>query len=278
MNDHTLLAEFVATRKPAAFAELVSRYEALVRAAAVRQVADAHLADDITQSTMMTLMTKAARIRRDQPLGPWLLRVTYFLSLDALRTDSARRRHEQIAAGQRNEIQEHSVAVLPNATDSILDRALNALRERDRTVLVLRYLQGWTFEQIAAELNIKTSATRQRLSRAAKRLRALLDEQGVRRDEIFPALFPPLVAEINNYLARPHSPRSPLHKLLRRYPRLFHPVPVSAAAALLLVCGVTAGYVLIHRTAASQQSQTVNSAHAMNAAPFQNSRPESTIP
>src|ERR1700677_1019410 len=188
MNDHAVLAEFVATRRPEALAELVARYEPLVRAAAMRQVGDSHLADDVTQSTMMALMVKAGKIRSNQPLGPWLLRVAHFLSIDALRSDSARKRHEQIAAGNRRELQENSVAVAANAINSVLDRALNSMRESDRTILVLRYLQGWTFEQIAGELNISSTATRQRLSRAVARLRAILAEQGVRREEIFPAV------------------------------------------------------------------------------------------
>src|SRR5271169_5182234 len=103
MDDHTLLADFAAGGKPEALAELARRYEPLVLAAAVRQVADPHLAQDITQTTMLTLMRKARRIRPDTPLGPWLLRVTYFLATDALREQSARRRHEQLAAQQRPE-------------------------------------------------------------------------------------------------------------------------------------------------------------------------------
>jgi RNA polymerase sigma-70 factor (ECF subfamily) len=267
MTDHALLAEFVATSNPEAFAELVSRYGSLVRAAALRQTADPHLADDITQSTLMTLMVKAPRLRSNQPLGPWLLRVAYFHCVDAVRTDSARRRHEQIAAGRRTELQEHPLALIPKPIDSVLDRALNSLREKDRTILVLRYLQGWTFEQIAAELNLSMTATRQRLSRALARLRDLLDEQGVRRDEIFPALFPPLLPEINNYLAAAHMRRW-------RWRRLLRPWPV-AAALLLGISAFAISRAVSHSTGPSRRFLA---APVTNAQPPLNSRPNSTVP
>jgi RNA polymerase sigma-70 factor (ECF subfamily) len=268
INDHALLADFVATQKPEAFAQLVTRYEPLVRAAANRQTGDPHLADDITQSTMMALMTKAHRIRRGQPIGPWLLRVAYFLGVDALRTDSARRRHEQLAAAYRTESHEPSAAVLEQPVDSVLDRALNSLREKDRTILVLRYLQGWSFEQISAELNLSMTATRQRLSRAIARLRALLEEQGVRRDEIFSALFPPLIAEINNYLAAPRRQPSLLHRFLR-------PWPIAAATLLTAVTGVVISHATSH---SSSNPSRITAPPSANSQPPLNSRPNSTIP
>src|ERR1700729_2269551 len=101
MDDHALLAEFALTGKAEAFAELSRRYQPLVNAAARRETADAHLADDITQSTMMVLLRKAGGIRRGKPLGPWLLRVAHYLAVDALRNESSRRRHEQRASRQR---------------------------------------------------------------------------------------------------------------------------------------------------------------------------------
>jgi RNA polymerase sigma-70 factor (ECF subfamily) len=268
MNDHALLADFVATQRPESFAQLVSRYAPLVRATAVRQTGDSHLADDITQSTMMALMTKASRIRPNQPIGPWLLRVAYFLGVDALRTNSARRRHEQLAASHRIESHDPPAAVLERPIESTLDRALNSLREKDRTILVLRYLQGWSFEQISGELNISLTATRQRLSRAIARLRALLEEQGVSRDEIFPALFPPFIAELNNSLAAPHRSHTRLRRLLRAW-------PIVAAAVITAIAGVAIGHAFLH---SSTNSPRVTVPHPVNSQPPINSRPNSTIP
>src|SRR5208282_350083 len=107
MDDHALLAEFTNRGKSDALAELSQRYEPLVRAAALRETRDVHLAEDIVQSTMLTLMRKAGTIRHGQPVGPWLLKVAHDLAIDSLRGDTARRRHERLAAAQRSEIREN---------------------------------------------------------------------------------------------------------------------------------------------------------------------------
>ena len=149
MDDHALLVEFTVRGNADALAELVRRYQPLVHAAALRQVADAHLAQDITQGTMMTLMRKARRIRPGTPLGPWLLRVTYYLATDALRDESTRRKHECAAARQQQESSESSPW---RSLEPVLDQTLNEMRRKDRTILILRYLQEWSLPRIADEL------------------------------------------------------------------------------------------------------------------------------
>jgi RNA polymerase sigma-70 factor (ECF subfamily) len=193
MDDHALLAEFV-DGNTEAFAELVRRYAPVVRAAALRQLADEHRADDVTQSTMMLMMRKARRIPRGAPLGPWLLRVAHDLAIDSMRSETARRRHERLAAMQRHEIQAPSVPSRWQAWAPVLDQTLHTMGIEDRTILTLRYLQGWSIEQVAGELGLTPAATRQRLSRAVRRLRTLLARRDSRGDdEVLPAVaLPPM--------------------------------------------------------------------------------------
>jgi RNA polymerase sigma factor (sigma-70 family) len=192
-DDHALLASFAESGSEDAFAELARRYTPLVRAAARRQLADEHLAEDITQSTMMTIMRKARTIPRGVPLGPWLLRVTHHLAIDALRSESARKRHERNAAMQRHEIQQSNLPDAWRSYESVLDQALDSMGIDDRTVLTLRYLQGWTVDQISRELDITPAATRQRLSRAVRRLRGLLARHEPRDEQQLPILPIPLI-------------------------------------------------------------------------------------
>ncbi|HEY1683154.1 MAG TPA: sigma-70 family RNA polymerase sigma factor [Tepidisphaeraceae bacterium] len=186
MDEHAVLYRYARNEDGPAFGALVRRYEPIVRSAALRQVRDPHMAGDITQATMMTLMRKAGTIRRQQPLGPWLLRVTHYLAIDAMRNTAMRRHHEQQAARQRHECE---LGESPwRHIAPILDTALHALSDEDRNILTLRYLQDWSVESIAGELRINSSAVRQRLSRALRRLREVLSDRGINRGDLIPAI------------------------------------------------------------------------------------------
>jgi RNA polymerase sigma factor (sigma-70 family) len=264
MDDHALLAEFTVRGNADALAELVRRYQPLVRAAARRQVADDHLAQDITQSTMMTLMRKARRIPSGTPLGPWLLRVTYYLATDALRDESARRRHECVAARQR---QESSEASPWRSLEPVLDQTLNEMRRKDRTILILRYLQEWSLPRIASELSLTPTATRQRLSRALRRLRDRLARRGVGSEDLA-ILLPLLPAQSGEFVAREKP-------ALYRPWRLLHLKALMAVVAVAMISGgFVAARAAFHRTPAGLSANPKSNSPP----PPVNSRPNSTIP
>jgi RNA polymerase sigma factor (sigma-70 family) len=103
MDDRTLIREFVETASQAAFARLVERHVNLVYSAALRQVGDRHVAEDVTQGVFVVLAKKAKSLRRETVLGAWLLKVTRYAVLDALKAAGRRRRHEERAAAMKPE-------------------------------------------------------------------------------------------------------------------------------------------------------------------------------
>src|SRR5688572_10632133 len=96
-EDSALLRQFIATRDEKAFAELVRRHVDLVYAAARRQLRDTSAAEDVTQQVFVLLAHKARTIRDCEAVAGWLLATTRYVSLNWLRTEARRRRHESEA-------------------------------------------------------------------------------------------------------------------------------------------------------------------------------------
>src|SRR5688500_2862968 len=116
IDDARLLRDYVSNASPHAFSQIVSRHVHWVYSSARRQVHDPGLAEDVTQSVFILLSTKARTFGHQPALGAWLFRATRFIAADARKMQARRRRHEEAAARQRQDMQ------MPTDRDDSEDR------------------------------------------------------------------------------------------------------------------------------------------------------------
>lgn len=179
-GDFELLQRYARQRDDAAFAEIVRRHVDLVYAAAMRQVRDRHLAEDVSQAVFLILARRATSIRNETHLAPWLHRTTRYAAANAMRVRANREKHEQKAARMKNTwVEEDGVdEARQQLMATELDDAINRLRAGDRTVVAMRFLQGMGLAQLSEKLGITELAARKRVERAVARLREILNRRG----------------------------------------------------------------------------------------------------
>ena len=178
MDDMALLREYAAGNSEAAFEKLVSRHIGFVHSAALRQVRDPHLAEEITQVVFIILAQKAGKISDKTILTGWLFQTTRFVALAQIRAATRRRQHEQ-------EAQMQSESSSP-ATDETwrqlapgLDEALAALGEADRQAVLLRFFENQSLAEVGHILGTGEDTARKRVSRALEKLHRFFHRRGV---------------------------------------------------------------------------------------------------
>lgn len=179
LDDRQLLQRYAQSGDPQAFAQLVQRHTDLVYSVAVRQLRDAHLAQDVMQEVFMLLARKASSIPTRSLLTGWLFWAARLQSYRTLRGARRRQRHELRSADMASS---RTAAVEPDPwtqIEPLLNRALARLGNVDRDAVLLRFFQSKTHGQIGLALGLSEEAAKKRVARAVEKLRALLKSQGV---------------------------------------------------------------------------------------------------
>lgn len=170
--DTILLLRYAESRDAEAFGELVHRHSSLVYATALRVVGNVHDAEDVAQTCFLELARKAGAIRKSLP--GWLHSLAVSRAIDAIRARSTRRAYERAhpAKGDASEPAWEDISAL-------VDQAVAELPDELRSPIILRFLEGRTQMEAAAELNVSQSTVSRHIGQGIERLRGSLRKMGV---------------------------------------------------------------------------------------------------
>ena len=153
---------------PDALSELYRRYGQSLMALAYRLIGSRDDAEDVLHDVFLGLPEALRRYEERGSLESWLKRITARVALTRLRGE---RRANEVPLDERLSTRGGDVA--DRLTDLVaLQRAIAALPESLRLVLVLREIEGYSHAEIAVLLEISRGASEVRLHRALKQLRA----------------------------------------------------------------------------------------------------------
>jgi len=137
-DDMVLVRQYAADQSESAFATLVSRHAGLVYSAALRQVNDPSLAEEITQAVFIILARKAGSLNEKTILSGWLYRAACYTAGSA-RKQEQRRQHREQKAYMESTLHAAETEAVWKQMSPLLEEAMLRLGQADRDVLVLRY-------------------------------------------------------------------------------------------------------------------------------------------
>ena len=181
-SDGDLVSRFTIDRDPAAFEELLRRYESMVMNVCRRQLGPGADADDAFQATFFILARKARSIRNRESVGSWLHGVAHRLSRQMLSKRSARLRgEEKLRQTTKSPPPNDDPALVAGLRELgvILDDELRNLAAVHRAALVACYLKGLSTSEAAHYLGIPASTLKSRLQRGRDLLRRSLERRGI---------------------------------------------------------------------------------------------------
>jgi RNA polymerase sigma-70 factor (ECF subfamily) len=171
---------------PEAFRELVVRHQRRVYAVALGIVKDRDLAWDVSQEAFVRVHQHLGDFRDEASFSTWIHRITARVAIDVLRKERPSRRND-VADVPEPVLREAAPGVLATALgtdpqETVLRRelsgciadALKQLPEVHRAILVLRELDGLSYDELATQLGIPRGTVMSRLFHARKKMQALL--------------------------------------------------------------------------------------------------------
>jgi RNA polymerase sigma-70 factor (ECF subfamily) len=171
------LLDRLRTGEPRAFEELVIGYQHRVFGVALRMLGSAAEAEEIAQEAFLRAHRAIGEFRGDSTLATWLYAIASRLCLNRLATGE--RRHgragddalDRLANGHADP----AAAAEQGELEAALHRAIAELPEDRRVVIVLRDLEGLSYEEIAATLDLPLGTVRSRIHRARMDLKDKLE-------------------------------------------------------------------------------------------------------
>lgn len=165
-----------------AYATLVTRYYPKVYSfvshllSSYRHRASAPSAEDLTQEVFTRALNALSRFNGDYRFGPWLLRIARNLCVDETRRDSHRPEpadpielpNMESSAAAQDDVWE---SISKGEVADVVRKALSRLPMRQRTVLILREIEGWSYADIAPVVGTNIRGVEATLRRARARFR-----------------------------------------------------------------------------------------------------------
>jgi RNA polymerase sigma-70 factor, ECF subfamily len=174
--------------REAAFRELVRRYERPVFSLVLRLVRDRETAEDLAQETFIKVLNHIGSYRPEFKLSSWLFKIANNVAIDYLRkrqlktvsidgsphaatAAEAEATAFDVAAPGETALEEMESRELGSA----IERAIGALRPEYRSCILLRHVEGRSYEEIAATLDMPLGTVKTYIHRARHQLRKALE-------------------------------------------------------------------------------------------------------
>lgn len=173
LDEDFLLIESFNNGEEAAFSKLVIKHKDKVRNLVFLTLGDSEFVDDISQDVFISIYHKLGEFRFQSKFTTWLYRITVNKCRDYLRKKRVRSIFVPI-----KDTDKEPVAKTRNENldiPQLVRAAINKLPEKLKTPLILRDIDGFSYKEIADQMQCEVGTVKSRIFRARESLKVLLE-------------------------------------------------------------------------------------------------------
>ena len=170
-----------------AFEELIKGYKKSAYNIALRVMRNVEDAEDASQEALIKIFKNISSFNMESTFKVWMYRIVVNTCIDFKRRKNVNTLSidETIDLGSGREIQ-REIPDESNNPDALIERnyntqlvndAINMLEDDFKTIIILRDIKGFTYDEISQILSCNLGTVKSRLSRARKRLKELLENE-----------------------------------------------------------------------------------------------------
>ncbi len=164
-----------------AFETVYKASSSFVYNVAFRVVGNKEDAQEVTQEVFLTVYNKLKEFRFESSFKTWVYRITVNHAINMAKKTARTRNKTTVYNEQMEPLalpSDIEAKVEKEYNDEIIEDLLNAVNLDQRACIVLRNIEGLSYEEIAKSLNININTVRSRLKRAREKLLAVRKQVG----------------------------------------------------------------------------------------------------
>ncbi len=166
-------------------AEEFASHQGWLRTVLLSRLGNREEADEVLQEIALAAANQSAKCQPVERVGPWLYRVALRQVLLLKRRQGRKRRLLSNVVNRTTVTDECPKTCSPldwmlsEERDKQVRKIVSELGERDRQLLLLKYVEGLSYDEISVKLGVTPSSVQSRLHRARKLLREQLVQAAV---------------------------------------------------------------------------------------------------
>lgn len=170
-----------------AFEELIRDYKKSAYNIALRVLRNVEDAEDISQEALIKVYKNIQNFNMQSTFKVWMYRIVVNTCLDFKRKKKFKTYSidEDIYLGENKEVHRQiadnannpDVLIDKNYTNNVVNDSLNKLDDDFKTIIILRDIQGFSYNEISEILSLSLGTVKSRLNRARKNLKDIIENE-----------------------------------------------------------------------------------------------------